>query len=221
MWDWNYALSMLPDLLKAFEITIVVTLVAFVFAVVMGLLLTLGRRSKIKALSLATGGFVEFIRSTPLLAQLYFVFYVFPQFGLSLSPFTAGVLSLGLHYSTYLSEVYRAGIEAVPRGQWEAATVLNFSKARTWLTIIIPQAVPPVIPVMGNYLIAMLKDTPVLSAITLVEVLATAKIIGSQSFRYLEPITMIGVLFLILSYVMSLVVQRVDIRLNQHSRRAL
>lgn len=217
MWDWEYTFRILPRLLNALQITIVATLLGFIFACFFGLFLALCRRSDIKPVRLAACAFVEFVRSTPLLAQLYFIFYVFPQFGLVLSPLFAGVLGLGMHYSTYLSEVYRSGIEAIPRGQWEAATALNFSSARTWLSIIFPQAIPPVVPVMGNYLIGMFKDTPLLSAITLVELLQTAKIIGSQSFRYLEPITMVGVLFLLLSYPSSLMVQRLDLRLNRRS----
>ncbi|KLU59530.1 L-cystine transport system permease protein TcyB [Peptococcaceae bacterium CEB3] len=216
MWNWQFALSVLPQLIAALRITISATFVAFLLACILGLLFAMAKRSGVKPLALAVGAIVEFVRSTPLLAQLYFVFYVFPKFGLVLTPFLAGVLTLGLHYSTYLSEVYRAGIESVPKGQWEAANVLNFSRLRTWLTIIIPQAVPPLIPVFGNYLIALLKDTPLLSAITLVEVLERAKIIGDNSFRYLEPITMVGFLFLITSNLLSLIVQQVNVRLNQH-----
>ena len=215
MWDWEFTISILPLLLEGLKITLIATFLAFGFAVVMGLLLAIARRSSVKILSLPVKAFIEFVRSTPLLAQLFFIFYVFPKFGLVLTPLVAGVLGLGLHYSTYLSEVYRSGIDSIPRGQWEAAKALNFSKARTWISIIIPQAVPPIIPVMGNYLIGMFKDTPLLSAITLVEVLQTAKIIGAQSFRYLEPITMVGVIFLILSYVSSLGVRWLELRLNQ------
>ncbi len=215
MWDWEFTISILPLLFEGLKITLIATFLAFGFAVVMGLLLAIARRSSVKILSLPVKAFIEFVRSTPLLAQLFFIFYVFPKFGLVLTPLVAGVLGLGLHYSTYLSEVYRSGIDSIPRGQWEAAKALNFSKARTWISIIIPQAVPPIIPVMGNYLIGMFKDTPLLSAITLVEVLQTAKIIGAQSFRYLEPITMVGVIFLILSYVSSLGVQWLELRLNQ------
>ncbi|MDR9757668.1 MAG: ectoine/hydroxyectoine ABC transporter permease subunit EhuD [Thermacetogeniaceae bacterium] len=215
MWDWEFTISILPLLFEGLKITLIATFLAFGFAVVMGLLLAIARRSSVKILSLPVKAFIEFVRSTPPLAQLFFIFYVFPKFGLVLTPLVAGVLGLGLHYSTYLSEVYRSGIDSIPRGQWEAAKALNFSKARTWISIIIPQAVPPIIPVMGNYLIGMFKDTPLLSAITLVEVLQTAKIIGAQSFRYLEPITMVGVIFLILSYVSSLGVQWLELRLNQ------
>lgn len=212
MWDWKFTFSILPQLLRAFQITISATFVAFILACVLGMLITVAKRSSFKPLALPLGAIVEFVRSTPLLAQLYFVFYVFPKFGLALTPFLAGVITLGIHYSTYLSEVYRAGIDAVPRAQWEAASVLNFSPLRIWLTIIIPQALPPVIPVMGNYLIALLKDTPLLSAITLVEVLETAKIIGDNTFRYLEPITLVGLIFLLSSYLLSLVIQKLHAR---------
>jgi len=216
MWDWSFAVSILPKLLKSLQISLSATFVAFFLSCVLGLLIAIVKRSSIKPLVWIVGAMVEFIRSTPLLAQVFFVFYVFPKYGLVLSPFLAGVLTLGVHYSTYLSEVYRAGIEAIPRGQWEAASVLNFSRPRIWFNIIIPQAIPPMIPVMGNYLIALLKDTPLLSAITLIELLGTAKIIGTDSFRYLEPITLAGLIFLVLSYLLSLLVQRLTAQLNQH-----
>lgn len=214
MWDWSYTLFILPDILKALQITILATFLGFAMACILGLVLAICRRSQNKPLSMAVGAMVEFIRTTPLLAQLYFIFYVFPQFGLVLSPLTAGVIGLGVHYSTYLSEVYRAGIDSIPQAQWEAATALSFSKRHVWLKIILPQAIPPILPVMGNYLIGMFKDTPLLSAITLVEILQVAKLQGSLYFRYLEPITIVGVLFLVLSYISSLGIKRLEARLN-------
>jgi polar amino acid transport system permease protein len=219
MWDWNFALSVLPDLFKSMWVTLGATLVAFILAVIIGLLFTLGKRSSSKWVSGSVGAIVEFIRSTPLLVQLFFIFYVFPDYGVSLSPFVAGVIGLGLHYSTYLSEVYRSGIEAVPRGQWEASKALNFSKMHIWMRIILPQAIPPVLPMFGNYLIVMFKETPLLSAITVVEMMQTAKIIGSQSFRYLEPITIVGLLFFLLSYPAAVLVRQMEIKLNQMTVR--
>lgn len=219
-WDWEYTYSILPKLLEALPITIYATFLGFFLSCLLGLILAFGRRSGFRPLSLVTGGFIEFVRSTPLLAQLYFIFFGLPFLGIKLSPLVAGGLGLGIHYSTYLSEVYRAGIDAVPRGQWEAATALNFSQRRLWLSIILPQAVPPVGPVMGNYLIGMFKDTPLLSAITVVEVLARAKIIGTHSFRYTEPITLVGVFFLVLSYISSLGVQRLETILNRRGSLA-
>jgi polar amino acid transport system permease protein len=109
-----------------------------------------------------TAGIVEFIRSTPLLIQIFFIYFVFPEFGVTLNALTAGIMALGLHYGTYCSEVYRAGIEGVPRGQWEAATALNLSPYDTFKDIIIPQAIPPVVPALGNYLVALFKETPLL-----------------------------------------------------------
>lgn len=210
MWDWNYAWEILPELLRVLPITVAATLVGFLAACALGLPLALARRARSKTLSYAAAAWVEFIRSTPLLVQLFVLFYALPLYGISFSPFVTGVLGLGLHYSTYMSEVYRSGIDAVPKGQWEASRALNFNRWQTWGKVILPQAIPPVIPVMGNYLITMFKETPVLSAITLVELLQTAKAIGSGSFKYLEAFTLVGLLFLLLSYPSSLLVGKLE-----------
>ncbi|MFD0869088.1 amino acid ABC transporter permease [Chlamydia abortus] len=215
MWNWDYALDILPKMLHALPITIAATLAGFAIASLFGLLLAVMRRSRYKLISYPVIGFVEFIRNTPLLVQLFFLFYALPQFGIALSPFFCGVIGLGLHYSTYMSEVYRSGIEAVDRGQWEASTALNFTKGQIWLRVILPQAIPPIIPVMGNYLIVMFKETPLLSAITVVELMTTAKSLGSQSFRYVEVFTLAGLLFLVLSYASSLVVRTFELKLNR------
>ena len=177
---------------------------------VLGLVLALLRRSQNPWVSTITGSFIEFIRSTPVLIQIFFLFFVFPRFGIIIPAFAAGVLALGLHYACYCSEVYRAGLDGIPRGQWEAATALNLTPARTYWDIIIPQAIPPVVPALGNYLIGMFKETPLLSAIAVLELMQTAKIIGSETFRYLEPITMVGVFFLIMSLVSAAGVRRVE-----------
>jgi polar amino acid transport system permease protein len=210
MWDWNYAIEIFPILLKVLPTVIGITCISFLLAIIVGLLLALMKRSRLKMISLPTKWAAEFIRSTPLIVQLLVLFYALPLYGISLSPFAAGVIGLGLHYSTYLSEVYRSGIDAVERGQWEAATALNFSNRQKWLYIILPQAVPPTLPVMGNYLIVMFKETPVLSAITFIELLTTAKTLGSASFRYMEAFTIVGLLFLFLSYFSSLIVKRLE-----------
>lgn len=212
MWSWTFAWNILPEILQAIQTTIMATLAGFALALIGGLVFAFGRRSKNRVISWSSAGIIEFVRSTPLLVQLYFIFYGLPAVGISLGPFTSGVLGLGIHYSSYLSEVYRSGIDAVPRGQWEAACALNFSKSQTWMRIILPQAIRPVIPVLGNYLIVMFKETPILSAITLVEMLLTAKIIGSESFRYLEAFTLVGILFFLLSYGSSLLIKRLEMR---------
>ena len=212
-WDWQFALEILPELGRAFIVTVEATLAGSAVAMVLGLVLALLRRSRKRLVSYPTVGFIEFVRSTPLLVQLYFLFFVLPNYGVTLSPFVTGVVVLGLHYATYTSEVYRAGIEGVPRGQWEAARAMNLSRGRTWSSVILPQAIPAVIPALGNYVNAMFKDTPLLSAITVVELLNQAKAIGSQTFRYLEPVTMVGVFFLLVSYATAFLVRRLEVRL--------
>src|SRR5690606_4289833 len=133
---------------------------------------------------------------TPLLIQLFFMFYVFPEFGVSLSPLTIGIIGLSLYYSAYLSEVFRAGIENIPKAQWEAAKGLGFSPYHLWTKIIFPQAIIQVFPSLGNYVVSIFKETPLLSSITVLELMQTAKIIGADTFRYVEPVTLVGILFL-------------------------
>jgi polar amino acid transport system permease protein len=210
-WDWGFALNeCLPLLLPAAWVTIKATFIAYALALVIGLGLALLRRNPNRVVSLTTREVVEFIRSTPILVQIYFVYYVAPQFGIDIAAWTAGMLALGLHYGCYTSEVYRAGLEGVDRGQWEASTALNLSSFRTYRDIVLPQAIPPVVPALGNYLIGMFKETPLLSAISIIELMAQAKLIGSDTFRYVEPITMVGAFFLVMSLVASGLIQLVE-----------
>jgi polar amino acid transport system permease protein len=212
LFDWDFTLQILPQLLQASLKTIGITLVAFVLAVILGLLLAVARRSRRYWLSWPAASVIEFIRSTPLLIQVYFLFYVLPSYGLNMTALVAGTLGIALHYACYTAEVYRAGLDSVPRGQWEAVTALNLSPWKAYRDVILPQAIRPILPALGNYLIAMFKDTPVLSAITVVEIMQQAKNIGSESFRYLEPITLVGLFFLTISIVLAFGVRQVESR---------
>ncbi|MBW3599395.1 MAG: ectoine/hydroxyectoine ABC transporter permease subunit EhuD, partial [Planctomycetes bacterium] len=162
IWDWDYTWSILPEIFQGLAVTLEAVAGGMAIALVLGLAWAVCRRSQTRAVSWPAAGVVEFIRSTPLLVQLYFLFYVLPSLGLTLSPLATGVTALGLHYSCYTSEVYRAGINAIPRGQWEAARSLNLTAWQTYRHVILPQAIPPVVPALGNYLIAMFKDAPLL-----------------------------------------------------------
>lgn len=216
IFDWSFALEILPTLGSALVITIQATMLGMLVAVTLGLALALLRRSRLALLSLPTAFVIEFVRSTPLLVQMYFLFYVLPLTGVQMSPLATGIVALGLHYATYCAEVYRAGIEAVPRGQLEAARALNMSPWRTAVGVVLPQAIPPVVPALGNYLVAMFKDTPLLSAITVVELLQQSKMIGSTTFRYTEPLTLVGVLFLALSLIAAWGVRGLEARLQRY-----
>lgn len=212
MIDWEYAARCLPVLLRGLSVTIQATLLGMALALVVGLLWAALGRSSSAALRAMSRAVVEVVRSTPLLVQLYFLFYVLPGAGVRLSPLTTGVLGLGLHYSAYLAEVYRAGIDAVPEGQWEAAAVLGLSRRRAFVSIILPQALSPMVPAIGNYFIAMFKDTPLLSAITVLELLQRAKLLGAAEFRYLEPLSMVGLMLLVVSLSASRLVTKLERR---------
>jgi len=210
-WDWSYTWQIVPALLRGLVVTLEATFLGFAFALVVGLLWAMIRRGAPGLLRTAVVWFVEFIRSTPLLVQLFFIYYVLPQWGLVLSPLVAGVLGLGLHYSAYTAEVYRSGIDAVPKGQWDAATALGFGRLETFWRIVLPQAIPPIIPALGNRLIAIFKDSPLLAVITVTELLQQAKLLGAENFRYLEPLTLVGVIFLILSLISSRFVRWMEV----------
>lgn len=200
-WDWNFVWQIMPTLLEGLKITILASILGAVVAAVVGLVFAILRRSPVEAISKTTGFVVEFIRGTPLLVQLYFIFYVLPDIGIRLPALVAGVIGLGLHYGTYAAEVYRSGIENVPRGQWEAAKAANLTERQTWVHVILPQAIPPMIPALANYLVAMFKETPLLSAITVLELMNQAKSVANSSYRYIEPMTLVGIFFLIMSLI--------------------
>lgn len=218
LFDWNLVLRIFPLLLPALCTTIEATLLGMIVALILGLLFALARYSPAYAVKKFTAVVVEFIRRTPLLVQVYFLFYMLPATGLQLSALTTGVLALGLHYAAYCSEVYRAGIESVPSGQWDAASALNLSSACTMYRVILPQALVPILPALSNYLISMFKDTPILSAITVVELLQESKILGSESFRYTEPLTMVGIFFLTLSLICAALSRQLENHFALHRK---
>lgn len=198
-WSWQVVFEVLPSMWQGLIVTVQATFVGALLAYVLGLLLALLKMSKTWIIAKTSYWVSESVRRTPLLVQLYFLFYVLPDFGIFLSPFVAGVIGLGIHFSTYTSEVYRAGIENVPQGQWEASRALNYNAYQTMRHVILPQAIPPMIPPLANYLITMFKETPLLSAITVVELFNAANIFSNSHYKYLEPMTLVGVFFLIVS----------------------
>jgi polar amino acid transport system permease protein len=219
IWDWAYAVEAFPLLAEASLITLQATALGFLVALTVGLLFALGRMVGPMWSRVVVGGMVEFIRSTPLLIQIFFLYYVLPEFGLTLDAMPTGVLALGLHYGAYCSEVYRAGLANVPKGQWEASIALNLSSWTTFKDVILPQAIPPVVPALGNYLVALFKETPLLSVIAVLELMQTAKILGSETFRYVEPITLVGLFFLVFSLISAALIRRVERVLNQRMGR--
>jgi len=198
-WRWDLVRELAPDFVAAAGKTLLAAGGGYCIAVVLGLIFALAQRFPFPPLTFAVRELVELIRSTPLILQIFFVYYVGPQFGVVLSPWTASLIAIGVHYGAYLSEVYRGGIESVPKGQWEAAKAINLPAVRTYRRIILPQALPPAIAGMGNYLVGIFKDTPMLSVIGVTELMHTATTVGAERYRYLEPYTMVGAIFLAIS----------------------
>ncbi|AVF05661.1 MULTISPECIES: ectoine/hydroxyectoine ABC transporter permease subunit EhuD [Devosia] len=213
-WDtssgWAFAVSILPILLIGMWVTIQATVLGFFIALAVGLVWAALKAAPLKIISWPAAVVTEFLRDTPLLIQLFFLYYVLPEFGITLPAFMTGALALGLQYSAYTSEVYRAGIEAVAKGQHEAARALNLSGGRTFTHIILPQAIPRIVPAMGNYLVSIMKDVPLLSVVTVLEMLNVARIIGDRTFNYLVPLSMVGALYLIMTLVASAGVRLLD-----------
>jgi polar amino acid transport system permease protein len=212
IWDSTYAIDILPRLLDGLWVTVKLTMLGMVIALLVGLVVAVVRHLKIPVISGIFTFYVLFVRGTPLLVQAYAAFFILPSYGITLSAFVTGVIVLGLNYSAYTAEVYRSGIEGVATGQWEAATALSLPRARTWTKIVLPQSIKTIIPVLGNYWIQMFKDSAILSAITVAELMLTAKSIGSSDFRYLEPFTIAGLLYLVVSYTASLLVKILERR---------
>ena len=202
-WNWTLVWHILPMILRGTVITVEATVLGMLLALLLGLiwagLLFLPNRFIFWLVRLI----IEFIRDTPLLIQLFFCYYVLPEIGVTIPALVTGITVLGINYSAYTAEVYRAGLQNIPVGQWNAAKALNFTPWQTFIRIIVPQALPPIVPAMRNNLIAMFKDTPLLSTITVMEMLNRAMIIGDKSFHYLEPLTLVGVLFLLMSLLAS------------------
>ncbi|MEV0277263.1 ectoine/hydroxyectoine ABC transporter permease subunit EhuD [Streptomyces sp. NPDC050610] len=213
-WDWEAARKFWPELLHGLGVTLEAMALGALLAFALGLVWALAFRSPTRWVRWPVTAVVEFVRNTPLLVQLFFFFYVLPTWDIKFSALTTGVIALGLHYSTYTAEVYRAGIDGVPAGQWEAATALSLSRARTWTAVILPQAVRRVVPALGNYVIAMLKDTPILAIIGVLDMLQNARLEGARTFQYVEPFTMVGIAFIVIAYPASLLMRALERRLG-------
>jgi His/Glu/Gln/Arg/opine family amino acid ABC transporter permease subunit len=187
---------LLAGLLMTVELTLVVIAISLVFA----LLVALGGMSRFRPLSWLVKAYVEVMRGTPLLLQLIYVYYVLPEVGIRLNSFTAGVIALTLNYSAYLSEVYRSGIQAIARGQHDAAAALGMTRALAMRRIILPQAIRIVIPALGNYFIGLFKDTALCSVVSIQEVVFTAQILAARNFQYFTLYTVTGVMYFAVSF---------------------
>ena len=222
-WDtdhgiWAFAWSVFPILMHGLLVTLQATVAGFAIAAVLGLVLAGLKAARWRIIAWPARLISEFLRDTPLLVQLFFLYYVLPDYGLVLPAFFTGALALGLQYSAYLSEVYRAGLQAVPPGQRHAASALGLPPLTGFRHVVLPQAIARIVPALGNYLISISKDVPLLGVVAVLEMLNVARIIGDRSYDYFTPLTMAGLIYLVLSLASATLVRRLEGKLQLPGR---
>lgn len=212
--DWAAIPGMMPVLLSGLRITVMATVVVMAIALVAALPVALARMSRRAALRIPSTIYVQVFRGTPVLLQLFYLYYVLPFAGIRLSPWTAGIVGMSAAYSAYLSEIYRAGIEAVDRGQTEAALSLGMSRVQVMRIVVLPQAFRIVIPPIGNMFIGLFKDTSLLSILTIRELMFQGQLLAATNFRHITIFTVIAVLYLAVCWPSAAIIDRLEKRLK-------
>lgn len=201
--------------IKGAEITVVLAFFAVLLGTVIGLGLTLLRRSKIKPISFIAAAYVEFVRGTPLLVQIYIIYIGLPNLlGMDLSDMAVGVVALSLNSAAYVSEIIRAGIEAVDKGQMEAARSLGMTQIQAMWDIIIPQAFKNILPALGNEFISVIKESSMVSVIGVAELMYNAGIVRGNTALGLEPIVVAAVLYFVITFTLTRGLKFVERRLK-------
>lgn len=211
---WAVVRSYGMQLVRASGITVLLSLVSFPLAVAVGLLVALGRLHGPRWLRPPLAFYVEFLRGTPLMLQLYFIFFFLPELGVNIPAFACAILGLAINYSAYESEIYRAGIQAIPKGQMEAALSLGMSRATALRRIVVPQAARIVVPPVVNDFIALFKDTSVCSVVTIIELTKRFSVLSQGTQATVELMLLTGALYLLMSYPLSVVSRRLESRLE-------
>ncbi|GAB6852121.1 amino acid ABC transporter permease [Paraburkholderia kururiensis] len=206
---WGYV----PEFVRAAWLTLQVTLLAFCLALALGLVTALAAGSRARVLRFAASGYIEAIRNTPVLLQIFIVFFGLPSLGVNLDAYTAGVIALGVNVGAYMAEVFRAGIQSVPRGQIEAAGILGLERTQIFMEVVLPQAARAVYPAIVNNLIQLLLGTSLLSAIALPELTGTATVINSRTLLYIQTFAVTLVAYLVLSNALSWIAGRIGAHL--------
>jgi polar amino acid transport system permease protein len=205
---------MLPVLLQGLRVTVTATLLVMSIALVAGLPVALARMSRNWFLHLPATFYVQVLRGTPVLLQLFYLYYVLPFAGIKLPPWPAGIIGMSAAYAAYLSEIYRAGIEAIDRGQTEAALSLGMSRVQVMRLVVLPQAIRVVIPPIANMFIGLFKDTSLLSILTIRELMFEGQLLAATNFRHITIFTVIALLYLAVCWPSAALIERLERRLK-------
>jgi polar amino acid transport system permease protein len=213
-WDWAYAASIMPELLFGVVVTVLATIACSAIALLGGLLIAIAQMNSGRAGQYAMRGVMEIFRGVPILVLLYFGFYALPEIGILLPGFVVGVLVLGTVYAAYCSEVYRGALMTIPAGLRDAAAALGLSKFAMWYLVLVPIAVRQSLPALVNYVLVLYKQSSFLFAIGVPVLLAQAQLAGYLSFRYLEPYTITGVLYVLMNVPFVLYQRRFNLKVG-------
>jgi polar amino acid transport system permease protein len=206
-WRFDVVLENLPHLLSGLWLTCALTVLCMLLGLAVGLAAAIGRLSRWRLVRGTAYAYTEVFRTTPLLVQIVWVFYVMPILtGIALSPFFSGLVALGFNVGAFMAEIYRAGILSVNPGQTSAGLALGMTPRQVLRRIVLPQAVTRVIPPMATMWVALFKDTSILSAIGVVELMFRAREIATDTFRPLEIFTVVGVIYFLVTYPQSIAV---------------
>jgi len=208
--DFTVVWEGLPYLLLGALVTIEVTVIALVLGSIIGLMAGLARLSKNRYLAGLAAVYVAFIRGTPLLVQLFILYFGLPQMGVKLPAFLCGVIGLSIYSGSYISEIVRGAIQSIDRGQTEAARSLGFSPAQTMRLVVLPQAFLRMLPPLGNEFIALIKNSSLVSLLTIQDLMRAGQRIISITFRSFEVYIAVAVLYFLLTYTMSVITRRME-----------
>ena len=200
----------MPELLVAAGQTLRMTVLAYALAIVAGLLIALGEMSRRRWLSRSCRIYIEFIRGTPTVTQLFLIYFGLPSVGIVLPGFAAAVVALGLHYAAYMAEIYRAGIAAVDRGQGEAASSIGMTRGEAMRHIVLPQAIRIIVPPLANNAVALLKDTSVASLIAAPELMMRADDITSEYYMPMQVYVLAGIMYFVMAFPLSMAARRLE-----------
>jgi len=201
--------------LKGTEITIVLAFFAVLFGTMLGLALTLLRRSNFKPISFIATAYVEFVRGTPLLVQIYIIYIGFPKLiGVDMPDMTVGAVALALNSAAYISEIIRAGIDAVDKGQMEAARSLGMNQSLAMLNVVIPQAFKNILPALGNEFVSVIKESSQVSVIGVAELMYNAGVVRGNTALGLEPVIVAAIIYFIITFTMTRILGYVERRMK-------
>ena len=215
----EHAIEFLPILLQGAFVTVQVTVLSFALSSVIGLVFALMKLSHWRPVALTAGTLVNVIRGLPIIVQLFYIYFVLPEFGIQLSAFQAGVIGLGIAYSAYQAENFRAGIEAVDHGQLEAAQAIGMRMPLVMRRVILPQAFRIALPPYANTLVMMLKDSSLVSTITVAEMTRAGQLIASSTFQNMTVYTLVALLYLAMSLPLVWILRRLEHRLGAGKQR--